>query len=184
MNLFIFNKKMYSILRKEIQPEECNSFHLRYLNQLSPNIDLVPAFEKSKSDTYTFYAQLPEEKRTYRYDEGKWSIKEVLQHIIDTERIFMYRCFRIGRRDSTPLAGFEQDDYIIPSGAHSKVYEALLEEFNSTRTYSLSILNSFQKEDLSFIGTASGFPISARAAAFLVLGHEIWHKNIVKERYL
>lgn len=131
-----------------------------------------------------FINAIPDGKMTYRYQPEKWSIIEVVQHLIDTERIFMYRCFRIARNDNTELAGYEQDDYIIPSEANSKSKEQILEEFTTNRNNSISLLKSLSEKNLVFVGNANGGNVSARAAAFIVLGHDIHHTNIIKERYL
>ena len=120
----------------------------------------------------------------YKYAAGKWSIKEVFQHIIDTERVFLYRCFRIARHDKTPLTGFEQDDYIVPSKANSKSIESLLEEYQTVRQNSIVLLKSLSETDLKHLGNASDHMLSARAAAFMTLGHEIHHIEVIKERYL
>jgi uncharacterized damage-inducible protein DinB len=167
-----------------LQPEEFNLYYKAYLEKVPPFIDLHKNFKFNKINVVTFFSEIDEEKLNYRYEAEKWSIKEVFQHIIDTERIFMYRCLRIARRDTTPLAGFEQNDYVPPSGADQKSIDQLIEEYNATRDQSISIVKSLSEEDLSFIGEASGSKLSARAAAFIVLGHEIWHMDIVKERYL
>ena len=131
-----------------------------------------------------FFSAIPKEKLEYRYQPGKWSIKEILLHIIDTERIFMYRLLRIARKDTTPLAGFDQDIYVAPSEANSKSIEDLIGEFSATRMYSLNLISSISDENLKNIGTASDSPVSARACGFILLGHSIWHINIIKERYL
>ncbi|WP_425658589.1 DinB family protein [Tenacibaculum ascidiaceicola] len=108
----------------------------------------------------------------------------MLQHIIDTERIFMYRVLRIARKDITPIEGFDQDIYIKPSSANDKTIEALLEEFKTTRLYSINLLNNISNENLCSIGVANNSPASARACAFILLGHSVWHMDIIKERYL
>ena len=131
-----------------------------------------------------FFKSIPKEKLEYKYADDKWTIKEVFQHIIDTERIFMYRCLRIARHDKTALAGFEQNDYIIPSKANSKSIESLLEEYRTTRQYSIVLLKSLSDEDLKYIGQASDNVMSARSTAFSTIGHEIHHVNIIEERYL
>ena len=167
-----------------LKPEEYNTYYKGYIEKVPPFIDLHKNFKFNKINVVSFFSEIDEEKLNYRYEPGKWSIKEVLQHIIDTERIFMYRCLRIARRDKTPLAGFEQDDYVPPSGADSKSIDQLMEEYNATRDQSISIVKSLSEEDLEYIGEASGSRLSARAAAFIILGHEIWHMDIIKERYL
>ena len=104
--------------------------------------------------------------------------------MIDTERIFMYRAFRIARGDTTPLANFDQTLYIESSRAHLKDFGQLLDEYRNGRNASLSLLQSLERNDLHALGTASNRHISARAAASIVPGHDIWHMDIIKERYL
>jgi len=131
-----------------------------------------------------FFLSIPEKKWNKTYAEGKWTIKEIFQHLIDTERIFQYRCFRISRYDTAPLIGFNQDAYVEPSQAKHKTMGALVEEFNTVRLSFITLLYSLSDEDLKFVGNVSSFSTSCRAAAFIVLGHYIWHINIIKERYL
>ena len=120
----------------------------------------------------------------YRYEAGKWSIKEIFQHLIDTERIFIHRCFRIARNDKTALTGFDQNIYIEPTVQIENLWMIWLEEFRAVRQHSINLLYSLTDEDLKNIGTANDSPMSARAAAFTIIGHEIWHIGIIKERYL
>ena len=131
-----------------------------------------------------YFSSIPKDKLEFRYQPKKWTIKEVLQHIIDTERIFTYRLLRIARKDTTPLAGFDQDIYVDPSEANNKSINDLIEEFSTTRLYTINLINSISNENLKNLGTASNSPVSARACAFILLGHSIWHINIIKERYL
>ena len=170
--------------KSDLQPAEYNEYFSRYISLVSDNTDLKKGYENDKKMVIDFFSAIPKDKLEYLYQPDKWTIKELLQHIIDTERIFMYRCLRVARGDKTPLAGFEQNDYIIPSRANSKTLVSLLEEYIITRQYSIVLLKSFTDEDLRRIGIASGNEMSARAAAFSTIGHEIWHMNIIKERYL
>ena len=148
------------------------------------SVDLVEGFEVGFKNIEAFFKSIPKEKLEYKYAVDKWTIKEIFQHIIDTERIFMYRCLRVARQDKTALAGFEQNDYILPSKANNKSIEALLEEYRTTRQFSIVLIKSFSDEDLKCIGQASGNVMSTRSTAFSTIGHEIWHMNIIKERYL
>ena len=168
----------------DLNPSEYNAYYERYIDKLANNTELRKGFENGKSSVIDFFTSIPEEKLTYRYQIDKWSIKEVLQHLIDTERIFMYRCLRIARRDTTALAGYDQNLYIQPSGANTKSLEKLLNEFTINRNHSISLLDSLSDEDLCFIGKASGSAMSARAAAFTIIGHDIWHIEVVKNKYL
>lgn len=169
---------------QSIQPNEYNSYYKRYFEQLSPTTALIDGFEQGKANIFQFFEAVPESKLYYQYAADKWTVKEVLQHLIDTERIFSYRAFRIGRGDQTPLANFDQDTYIAPARANEKSRADLLQEYEAVRNNSLILLKSLTDEDLSTVGLASSHPMSARAAAFMILGHEIWHVNIVKARYL
>ena len=168
----------------DLTSEEFNPYYLRYLDKLSKETSLRKGFEIGKITVLNFFTAIPEEKWSYRYAEGKWSVKEVLQHLIDTERIFMYRCFRIARHDKTSLAGYDQNIYIEPSAAANKTVNQLIEEFKVTRNYSISLLNSLRDEDLQHIGNANDSAMSARAAAFTIIGHDIWHMDVVKDKYL
>ncbi len=169
---------------KEMNESEHDPYYGRYISKIDENLDLLEGFVNGQIDMIEFYSSIPEEKWLYRYDEGKWNIKEVLQHVIDTERIFMYRCFRISRGDKTSLANFDQDIYIDPSQATFKSPDQLLKEFNHTRNHSINMLESLREIDLKQIGKVTGIDMSSRAAAFTVIGHNVWHMDVTKERYL
>ncbi|WP_338358097.1 DinB family protein [Yeosuana marina] len=169
---------------QDIQTEEYATFYSGYINKILKNTVLIEGFETGFNTVSSFFRAIPNDKLNYKYAPDKWTIKEVFQHIIDTERVFMYRCFRIARHDRTPLAGFEQNDYIQPSNANQKTIEQLLEEYHITRQSFIVLLKSLSDIDLKQMGNASGNDMSARAAAFIVLGHELWHLDIINERYL
>lgn len=168
----------------DLKKTEFDSYYGRYIDKLSKKDELVSKFKSGYIDVIDFFSSISEERLLHRYEVDKWTIKEVLQHLIDTERIFMYRCFRIARRDTTSLAGFDQEIYMEPSGANQKTISQLLDEFEKGRQDSISLLESFTNSDLAFIGDANGGSMSARAAAFTIIGHDIWHMEIIKERYL
>ncbi|MFD0862003.1 DinB family protein [Sungkyunkwania multivorans] len=169
---------------KDLQPNEFHEYYGRYIDKVDDNCPLIEAFENGKANVTDFFGTIPKAKQQFRYATDKWSIKEVFQHLIDTERIFMYRCFRIARNDKTPLAGFDQNVYIAPSAADQKSMYALLAEFEAVRDHSISLLKSLSEDDLASIGNSNGSPMSGRAAAFVIPGHEIWHMDVVKEKYL
>lgn len=170
--------------KQELQPNEFDEYYLNYLNLVPAEAELISGFEKDKKMVVDFFSSLPEDKLEFRYQPKKWTVKEVLQHIIDTERIFMYRFLRIARKDTTALAGFDQDIYVDPSAANDKSINDLIEEFTIGRMYSINLINSITNENLKNLGTASDSPVSARACVFILLGHSVWHINIIKERYL
>jgi uncharacterized damage-inducible protein DinB len=172
------------MLKSQLQPTAYNSYYARYLDLLHPKINIREAFKSSGNEVLSFFNSIPKDKEEYKYEKGKWSIKEVFQHIIDTERIFAHRCFRIARKDKSYLTGFDQNIYIEQSKANDKKMKDLLEEYQITRMFTNSIVNSLSDEDLQILGNASGGVMSAAAAAFIILGHEQWHINIIKDRYL
>ncbi|MEO0507413.1 MAG: DinB family protein [Bacteroidota bacterium] len=169
---------------KMLNTSEFDPYYKRYLDKLPEDIPLRESFHLGKTQVTQFFKAIPEAKQDFRYAPEKWTPKEVLQHLIDTERIFQYRCFRIARHDKTELAGFDQNIYVEPSMASNKTIEALVSEFIAVRDSSLALLNSLSDMDLAYIGVANNGDMSARAAAFVITGHEIWHMEIISERYL
>jgi uncharacterized damage-inducible protein DinB len=135
-------------------------------------------------ELHDFYNGLPEDKADYAYADGKWTIKQVLQHVIDAERIFTYRALRIARKDTTPLPGFDENAYAANDGHETRSQQSLKDEFNAVRTATDILLSSFSDTQLSEKGTASNKSITANALAFIVYGHLLHHKNIIQERYL
>ena len=129
-------------------------------------------------------SNLPEEKEEYRYSEGKWTIKELMQHSIDTERIFNYRALRFARNDQTALQGFEQDTFNDVANANSRSFQEILYEFYLLRMSTIAMYQSFDEEALKRIGTASESPMSVRALGYLTAGHLQHHLRIFQERYL
>jgi uncharacterized damage-inducible protein DinB len=127
---------------------------------------------------------LPLEKHNFSYAEGKWTMKELIQHIIDTERIFSYRALCFARNDSTSLPGFDQDVFVENDTANDRSYYDLLDEMAVLRKSSVQLYKSFSDEALLRIGVASENKMSVRALGYLFSGHQIHHLNIVKERYL
>lgn len=169
---------------QDLQASEYHDYYTTYLNLVPDGVHLLDAFKNNTITTLNFFRSISKDKLDYRYDEGKWSVKEVFQHLIDTERVFQFRCFHIGRHDKAALPGFEQNDYIEPSGADKKSIELLLEEFEAVRNGFITLLKGLTPEDLKQIGKANNTNTSARAIAFINLGHYIHHINITKERYL
>ena len=181
-----FNTENYSQIMKveELSSTEYHPFYSGYVQKVPKNTGLIDGYTQAEKTMIDFFKSIPTEKHDYCYQPGKWSVKEVVQHVIDTERIFMYRCLRLARHDKTPLSGFEQDDYIKPSLANRKTMDDLVEEYAAVRHNSIVFLKSLRDDDLKFIGISDGNKMSARAAAFIVLGHEIWHKEVLEKRYL
>ncbi|MEN1784320.1 MAG: DinB family protein [Bacteroidota bacterium] len=169
---------------QDLTTDEYAPYYRRYLDKLPAHALLIPSFTHGQEIVTAFFTAIPKDKLNFAYAENKWTIKQVFQHLIDTERVFMYRCLRFARNDKTVLADFDQSVFIEPSGANTKSLEALLQEFETTRRYSLQMLHSFTPEALVRIGHIQIGPMSARAAAFIVPGHDQWHMDIIKERYV
>jgi uncharacterized damage-inducible protein DinB len=152
---------------------------------LLPDDGLVLDRLKGNLDrTRDLIGSLPEERLTYRYAEGKWTIKETLLHIVDDERIYAYRALRFARNDRTELPGFEQDDYALHSAANDRAIADLLEEFATVRAATISLYRGLGGGALTRAGVASGNHMSVRAIAYHIAGHEMHHLNIIRERYL
>ena len=168
----------------DLQKTEYNEFYQKYISKLPNNLELHNGYDSGEKFVSQFFSSITSDKLDYKYQPEKWSIKEVFQHIIDTERILLNRCFRIAREDKTPLPAFEENSYVLPSNASTKTIESLLNEYTVSRANSMVLLQSLTEKNLNAIGIASDSPLSARAAAFIILGHERWHIDIIKERYL
>jgi uncharacterized damage-inducible protein DinB len=154
-------------------------------------IDLVPQdglvikhLQEALQSTQEFILAFPQEKLAVRWKEGEWSIKEILVHIIDTERIFCYRALRFARNDASGLAGFEQDAYVPYSGANERDIAEILEEYTAVRHATLTFFNSLGEEALARAGLVGGNRVSVRAIAWMIAGHEIHHMNSIRENYL
>jgi hypothetical protein len=154
-----------------------------YLKNVANDTSLLDGFQKSLTSTPAYFQNLPKEKLLHQYDDGKWTPKEILQHLTDTERIFTYRALRISRNDKTELPGFDENAYVPPSQANLKTLDQLLDEFVSLRKANIALYKGFSDEMLLRLGKASGGPVSVRAIPFILLGHEMHHIRIIKERY-
>jgi len=175
--------KIESMKPNELSKNEYSSFNATYINALK-DASLIEGLEKGKDQLVAFISAIPTEKLEYRYAENKWTIKDIILHLIDAERIFGYRALRIGRGDKTPLAGFEENDYIPNAMANNRTVESLLEEFQWVRNSTLILFKNFSNEQLLYLGTASENAISVRAIGFLITGHQNHHLKIIEERYL
>jgi hypothetical protein len=155
----------------------------RYIVQVKQN-DLLTAMETQTASFIKFMKKIPEQKRNYRYAKGKWTIKEMLQHIIDAERIFAYRALCFARQDSTPLPGFDENEYAFNSKASKRDWNQMIEEFKTLRQSNEILFRSFDKKQLDSTGNASGKPVYVLAIGFILVGHIEHHATVLKERYL
>jgi hypothetical protein len=165
--------------------DEFDPYYDGYISQIKDGEDLLAIMDRQPEDLRVLFAQFPEDRGTYAYAEGKWTIKEALSHIIDAERMFAYRTLRVSRGDQTPIEGFEQDGgYIENSNANNRPFAELLDEFDLARRSNMLMLRNLSDEAGARMGTANNIPVSARALAYMMAGHVRHHENIIKERYL
>ena len=169
------------ILRPET--DEFDSYYERYVSLVEDG-DIISKLSEQVLETRNLLAEIDAEKADFRYAEGKWSIKELVGHMIDTERIFAYRALRIARGDQTPIEGYEQDDYIKNAEFAKCSLTDLAEEFELVRKANVLMYWNLSETAWHRHGTANNKEISVRALAYICSGHEIYHVNILKERYL
>ncbi len=145
--------------------------------------DVVTTLEEQIISTIELFNSIPEDKGSYAYEEGKWTIKEVLGHMIDTERIMAYRALAFARGEKQPIPGFEQDDYVNNANFNQRTLKDLINEFKAVRESNIILFRSFTEEMLNRKGTASGNEITVLALLFIIAGHEKHHINILREKY-
>ena len=169
---------------KRFIPEqnEYGAFYMNYLNNVN-GLSISEAFAKDEHEWSNFFNHLDDSKVHFSYAEGKWTIAELILHQIDTEAIFAGRALKLIRREVQPLPGFDQDDYVKNSRASKETKESLKSQWEITRHYMRSVLSNARDEDLEYIGTANGSPISARVIGLIIPGHNLHHFRIIKERY-
>lgn len=147
------------------------------------DVDFLKVLSQSLAINLAKLQTLTEDQWNFKYNGDKWTVKEVLIHILDTERIFAYRALRISRNDQLPLQGFEQNDYVNYYEADFRSPDSLLEEYELLRRSTIALFKNMSSEMLDRMGTASGGPFSALALGFMIAGHEIHHWEILQERY-
>ena len=162
---------------------EYTSYFEQYIKLVTNNTSIIENLETSQKEFDDFLRKLSKDKHDFSYAEGKWTLKELIQHIIDTERIFCYRALCFARNDKTELPGFDQDIFVDNDNANQRNYYDLLDEMETLRKSTIQLFKSFSDQALLRIGVASGNSISVRALGFLFSGHQLHHLNIVKERY-
>ena len=159
------------------------AFYHNYIKHVTTD-DLIPAIQKNTAEMLQLFHSIPTGKQNYRYAEGKWTIKELLLHLIDAERIFSYRALRFARKDDTPLPGFEENDYVKNAKTHNRQWEDLIEEFKAVRRSTEILFASFDEDQLEASGVSNNNSIYVRAIGFIIPGHCSHHKKVIEERYL
>ncbi|MET2985418.1 DinB family protein [Aureibaculum conchae] len=145
---------------------------------------IITHLENSLEQALILFSNVLEEKQLYRYAEGKWTIKELIQHIIDAERVFCYRALTFARNDITTLPSFNENDYVAHSRANKRPFTDLLNELKSVRASTILLYKSFDESDLVKTGNASGKTISVNALGYIISGHLLHHLKIIEDRYL
>lgn len=163
--------------------EKVPEFYKGYVDQVKDH-DLYFILEDSNRQMLRVIASIPESKGEFRYAPDKWSIKELLCHIIDAERIFAYRALRFARNDKTPLPGFEEKDYAPQANAHSRTVSQIAGEMERIRKTTIDLYNSFTPEMLQRTGVASNVVLSVLNLGFIIPGHETHHRKVLESRYL
>jgi len=163
--------------------DEYAPYYGTYIGKV-PDGDLRALLSSQLTETLALIRSIPESRGGHRYAPDKWSIKEVLGHLADSERIFSYRALRIGRGDSTPLPGFEQDDYVPTGRFDDRTLRDLADELGVVRQATIHLFAHLDEAALERRGTASGKTVSVRALAYIIAGHELHHVGILKTRYL
>lgn len=158
-------------------------FYKGYVEHVK-NYDVLEALRISSKETLELMRTLPEEKGGYRYAPGKWSIKEVLCHTMDAERIMSYRALRFARNDKTPLPGFEENDYAPEANADSRSIKVIVDEMERLRLTTIDLFSSFTDEMLKRKGLANNVELSVINLGYIISGHESHHRSILRERYL
>ncbi len=168
-----------------IPKNEYAVFYETYISKaVQLNKGLIESLQSSLVTFFEVLAELPEEKHQFAYADGKWTIKELISHMIETERIMAYRALRVSRKDKVNLASFNENDFVANSNANAVPYIELLKEFSLVRKASIAMFKTFNDEMLTRIGTASNTKISTRALGFILTGHVLHHLGVIKERYL
>jgi len=168
-----------------IQPDLVSvpEFYRGYINNVKDH-DMYEILRLSNRQALDVIRSIPEVKGEFRYAAGKWSIKELLCHMIDFERIFAYRTLRFARKDKTPLPGFEENDYAPEANAHGRTIEQIADQMERLRQTTIDLFEGFTPEMLSRKGVASNSELSVVNLGFIIPGHETHHRKVLQERYL
>ena len=149
-----------------------------------PGGPIIEILEYLRDSTYNFFARMTAEHANYAYAEGKWTLKQVLGHMIDTERVFSFRVLCFSRGDNNPLPGFEQENYIANSTYDTRSIQDLADEFKALRAANIYLYSSLTDEQSEMKGVASNHPVSVRALVYMTAGHELYHLDLIKSLYI
>jgi hypothetical protein len=161
---------------------DASPFHFTYIDRV-PDGDICSILDAQQGEALSFFAGIDDQRSLHRYAPGKWSIREVVAHMSDTERVFAYRAFWFARGFDTPLPGFDQDVAAAVAGAHERTWPSLVDEFQSVRQATLSLFRHLPQDGWPRRGIASDNPVTVNALAYIAAGHVAHHLAILRERY-
>ncbi|HEU4571035.1 MAG TPA: DinB family protein [Gemmatimonadales bacterium] len=164
------------------EASEFAPFYAGYVSKV-PDGEILKVLETQLREVRTLLSSLPEGRGNHRYAEGKWSIKEVVGHLCDAERIFAYRALRFARADQTPLAGFDENAYVPPARFDTRTVASLVDEFVRVRNATIALFGTFDAEAGARKGPANGKEVTVRALAWIIAGHAAHHVAVLRERY-
>ena len=165
------------------EPGEYREYYGKYI-ALVPDGNIIAMLSTQARETAALLRSLRPEQANVGYAPGKWTIKQVVGHIADAERVFAYRMLRIARADSTPLPGFEENDYAQTGGHNDRTLESIIAEFEATRAATIALIAGIPQDAWTRRTVVNDTPITARALAYIIAGHELHHRRIIEERYL
>lgn len=163
--------------------EQVPQFYQGYIRQVA-EAELVSGLQASGDAFVSMCEMLNESQSLYRYEEGKWSIKDLIQHLIDSERVFCYRAMRFARSDKTELSGFDQDDYVKAVFADKFALQDLISSFRNVRRASVDLFSSLSESELIRSGTSNGVEMSVEMIGYIITGHTTHHHNVIERHYL
>lgn len=164
-------------------PNEYPSFYKNYVDNVKTD-NIIKELRDQVLDIQAIISEIPEEKEDFAYAPGKWTIKEIIGHIIDTERVLGYRAMRFARKDKTPLPGYDENFFVANANFNKQTLYSLGHEFAIVREANLALFKTWDEEALSQVGVANKLDVSVRAMLYMIAGHAIHHMGVIKEKYL
>ncbi len=166
------------------QPGEYAPYAQVYLDQVPDDVQILDFLDDNLKKTHSLISAIPVERQGTPFAQGEWTVKEIINHVIDQERVFVYRAMRFARHDFTELLTFDHDEYARQSKANQRSTQPLLDEYDSVRHATLSFFKNLNQDDLDCAGVVGGSPVSVRALAWFTAGHEIHHLNSITQHYV
>ncbi|WP_205504443.1 DinB family protein [Rufibacter psychrotolerans] len=166
------------------QPGEYHEYYQKYIQSISDQADILELLQTQRQEVVQLFGRVSESEADFAYAPGKWSVKQLLGHMNDTERIMAYRALCISRGEQNPLPGFDENQYVANAFFEERTLSGLLEEHQTVRQATLALFSSFHPQAIARLGNANGSPVTVAALAFIIAGHERHHLNLLKERYL